>query len=161
MKTRNIFIFFILFGTVTTLTACNKTIFSNTNNPTALDNSAQDNIIPPADDTMVETDSIIIDGNKIKPGQTFFINSTFAPEPYKLIFDEINSDNSIEISYSEIYLGSPCSSSKNISSLIVSSNEKCLSSTTCDAGEKVCFKINKKNKNIILEYTISKYDSGI
>jgi len=163
MKTRNIFIFFILLGTVGLLTGCNQktTPISDNNMPTKSDIPKVERATTDNGKDALETNFIIIDGKQIKTGQTFFIKSTFAPEPYELVLNKINEDGSIEFSYSEIYLGEPCSNSNNISSLSVASDEKCLSSTTCDAGEKICFNINKKNKNIILEYKISVYDYGI
>lgn len=163
MKTQNIFIFFILLSTISLLTACNKktTPISDNNMLTKSDISKVDSATQDDGKDLINMDFIIIDGKQIKTGQTFFIKSTFNPEPYELVLDKIKEDGSIEFSYSENYLGEPCSNSSKTSSFNVTSDEKCLSSTTCDAGEKICFNVNIKNKNIILEYKISKWDYGI
>lgn len=109
IKTQNIFIFPILFGVVFLLSACTKTIPSEINNQVNSSISAKNSIGLNNNVGNFKTDSIIVDRKQIKTGQTFFIKGTFAPEPYKLTLKSINGDNSIDISYSEIYLGRPCS----------------------------------------------------
>jgi hypothetical protein len=102
MKTRNIYIFFILLGVISLLTACNKktTLISDNSTPTKSDISKVERTDQDNGKDALEMDFIIIDAKQIKTGQKFFIKSTFAPEPYELVLNKIKEDGSIEFSYS-------------------------------------------------------------
>lgn len=111
-------------------------------------------------ETQGETKSNYITANdeKITIGQSFFIKSGFALEPYEFKLENINQDGSVVLSYSELRLGKPCSGNNSKVELIISANNnKCLPSITCDGGENVCLKMTQKRKNLFLNSSTNKW----
>ena len=147
----------ILFVVVFFLAACDHTVLliSNYDQDTVKDNV---DLIDDGINNISKIDSILVDGKQIKVGKTFLIESTFDPDPYELTLEKINSDNTINVGYSEVRLGTPCSVSDKTASINISSEDKCLFSTTCDGGEKICFSVDE---NLILDYSISEWDDNI
>ncbi|MFZ2975196.1 MAG: hypothetical protein WA055_01025 [Candidatus Moraniibacteriota bacterium] len=139
MKAKNIFIFFGL------LLVASLILFGYAN--------YKSRSIKLADESKIEYITKPI--NQAMIGQTLYLGR------YEMKLENINADDSIDLRYSEIYLGESCSELKNTTAVIrvLLNNESCLSSTSCDAGDKICFKITKKDKNIFLEYAIKNWSN--
>jgi len=163
MKTKIIFIFFLLVALILVISvhSHNSTEFSRSNHlpSTASDSSLSKNI-QQNDSDEININIVKVDGNNISIGQTFLIKGDFGPYEFKL--EKIAQGKKVELSYSEKQIAERGCQRSNKRALVLLSlnNEKCLTSPTCDAGEKVCITIKEKNKNIILEYRKEMWDYG-
>lgn len=93
-------------------------------------------------------------------GEEFSIESNFAPEEYVLKIKNFNYETGLlELEYDKRYLGSACSSENGTGELqLPYGKELCLISTTCDAGENVCFENEKVKDGIKIKHTVEEYD---
>lgn len=105
--------------------------------------------------------NVFMDRNHAIGGE-FKIESTFgAMEGYIFTIKSITGNNLLKLEYDKVLLGSPCSPGfgKGILEIPVTRGIKsCLKSTTCDAGETICFEVEIVNDGVKIKHVIETYD---
>jgi len=116
------------------------------------------------DQQNLEFNSIMVDNNEVKIGESFRVE--LLNQKYELKLIDILNENSIEIEYLDSLVGSPphqgpCSEVNNAKYEEVIYSGSCLITNSCDGGEKICFDIIKEDFSILLTYSIEQVNWGI
>lgn len=96
-------------------------------------------------------------GNGI--GENFTIESNFLSAEHTFKIYLRDREGSLVLEYDKQMLGEACSANSGIGKIKVPFDEKvCLVSTTCDAGEFVCFENIEIKNGLKLQYSVELYD---
>lgn len=137
------------------------TVPENTPATSAKKESSETKEVPtPVTPAKIASMSVFTD-KKTAVGQEINIKSTstFPPEGYSFEIKKIDDNNMIFLEYDKAFLGSPCSDENGKGLLEIPRDiETCLISTTCDAGDTVCFKNLAVDDGIELQHSVERYD---
>ncbi|MBT3356166.1 hypothetical protein HOB25_03365 [bacterium] len=109
----------------------------------------------------IKSEALFQMSKKEAAGEKLSVESTFSTmEAYSFKIKEVTDAGLLKLEYDKALLGSPCSagSGKGILEIPLADIPVCLKSTTCDAGETVCFKATEVSGGIKIQHTITKYD---